>query len=216
MWLADLSAVAEDLQELLAAEERARADRFVAARHRLMWSRAHGLLRALLGNYLRRDPRTLRFTAGVQGKPALRPSPDDARSAQADRAGGPGRLSFNLSHSGQLALYAFTRTGEVGVDVEVARRPLDTLAVAARAFGPAAARRLGLLDPALRQREFLRAWVRHEASLKCRGTGIGGASAGVAGGEPWIAELDVGAGATGAVALTAPPAGVRCWKVTDR
>ena len=71
--------------------------------------------------------------------------------------------------------------GPVGVDVEVPRRAIDEVALAARAFGPAEARRLEGLDPAVRAQEFLRAWVRHEAQLKCRGTGIGGAPAGASG-----------------------------------
>ena len=120
-------------------------------------------------------------------------------------------MSFNLSHSGQLALYAFTETGAVGVDVEVARRPIDEIAIAARTFGPAEARRLGGLDPAIREREFRRAWVRHEAELKCRGTGIGGPEAGLGGREPWTAELEVGPRAAAAVAAEHPPRELCCW-----
>ena len=66
--------------------------------------------------------------------------------------------------------------GAVGVDVEVARRPINEAALAARTFGPDEARRLAALDPVSREREFLRLWVRHEARLKCRGTGIGDAA----------------------------------------
>jgi 4'-phosphopantetheinyl transferase len=212
VWLADLSTVAEDLQELLAPEERARADRFAAVRHRLMWSRAHGVLRQLLGRYLARDPHTLRFTTGAHGKPALLDDPPRSPATPQRMAATPARLSFNLSHSGHLALYAFSTIAHVGVDVELARRPIDELGVAARAFGAAEARRLGELDPAIREREFLRAWVRHEAELKCRGTGIGGAgAAGTSGRGPWIAELEVGPRAAGAVALECPPRELRCW-----
>ena len=85
-------------------------------------------------------------------------------------------LSFNLSHSGHLALYAFSKAGAVGVDVEVARRGLDVVAIAARAFGAAEARRLRGFAPAIRKEEFRRTWVRHESALKCWGTGIGNGS----------------------------------------
>ena len=69
------------------------------------------------------------------------------------------RLRFNMSHSQRLALYAFAVPGPVGVDVQVARRAIDEIALAARAFGPAESRRLESLEPVLRAQEFLRAWV---------------------------------------------------------
>ena len=100
----------------------------------------------------------------------------------------------------------------MGVDVEVARRPIDEVAIATRTFGPAEARRLEGLQPDLREREFLRAWVRAEAELKCRGTGIGGVSADANGRESWIAELDVGPRAAAAVALEQPPHELRCFQ----
>ena len=53
-----------------------------------------------------------------------------------------------MSHSGRLALYAFSDAGAVGVDVEVARRPIDELAIAARTLGATEAQRLEALDPA--------------------------------------------------------------------
>jgi 4'-phosphopantetheinyl transferase len=196
VWRADLEAVADDLRGLLCGEERARAERFLRERDRKLWMRSRGVLRALLGRYLHEDPRALAFSAGGHGKPALL----DAR------------ISFNLSHSGKLALYAFTPTAAVGIDVELARRPMDVLAIAARTFGPAEARRLEGLDRATRKREFLRAWVRHEAALKFLGVGIGGLDATDAERrEPWIAELEVGPRAAAAVAVELPPRELRCW-----
>jgi hypothetical protein len=159
--------------------------------------RAHGLLRELLGLYLERDPVALRFDYGEHGKPALRE---------------PDGVSFNLSHSGTLALYAFTPRGEVGVDVEVARRPLGGLTLAARAFGAGEAGRLAALEPTVREREFLRAWARHEAILKCRGTGIAAAAARGPGPEPWLAELDVGEHAAAAIAAEHAPRELCCWR----
>ena len=197
VWRADLTAVSDDLLELLGAEECARAQRIPRKRDRQLWKRAHGVLRTLLGRYLQMDPSTLRFADGAHGKPALLDDP----------------LSFNISHSGQLALYAFAQGGAVGVDVELVRRPIDEVAIAARAFGPAEARRLEALEPAIREREFLRAWVRVEAELKCRGTGIGAGNEGPRDDDPWLwlAELEVGPRAAGAVALEHPPRELRCW-----
>jgi 4'-phosphopantetheinyl transferase len=198
VWRADLTAVAEDLGNLLSTEERARAERMVDARNGELWRRSRGLLRELLGRYLQRDPSSLRFSVGEHGKPAL----DDDTYPTVD---------FNMSHSGQLALYAFSAAGAVGVDVESARRPTDEVAIAARVLGASEAARLQALDPPSRRREFLRAWTRHEAELKCLGTGIGGADSVIEGTRPWVADLQLGGGAAGAVAAARPARELRCW-----
>jgi 4'-phosphopantetheinyl transferase len=168
------------------------------------------MLRALLGEYVRTDPRTLRFAREDSGKPALEPP-----SAGTEREAPSAPLSFNLSHSGETALYAFTSAGPVGIDVEVARRAVDAVAIAARAFGPAEAARLRELEPAAREREFLRAWVRHEATLKYLGTGIGGSAAPDQEPAPWIGELEMGPRAAAAVAVRIKPSELSCWVWSD-
>jgi 4'-phosphopantetheinyl transferase len=198
VWRADLKEVPEDLGNLLCTEERERAERMVDERNGELWRRSRGLLRALLGRYLQRDPSSLRFSTGEHGKPALA---DDASPT----------VDFNMSHSGQLALYAFSAAGAVGVDVEVARRPADEVAIAARVLGASEAARLQALDPAARRREFLRAWTRYEAELKCLGIGIGGTDGVIEGTRPWVAYLEPGQGAAGAVAAARPPRELRCW-----
>jgi 4'-phosphopantetheinyl transferase len=198
VWRADLTAVAEDLGNLLSTDERARAERMVDARNGELWRRSRGLLRALLGHYLQRDPSSLRFSTGEHGKPELA---DDTSPT----------VDFNMSHSGQLSLYAFSDAGAVGVDVEIARRPTDEVAIAARVLGASEAARLQALDPAARRREFLRAWTRYEAELKCLGTGIGGTDGGTQAARPWVADLELGQGAAGAVASARPARELRCW-----
>jgi 4'-phosphopantetheinyl transferase len=198
VWRADLNEVAEDLGKLLCSEERARAERMVDERNGELWRRSRGLLRALLGRYLQREPSSLRFSTGEHGKPALA---DDSSPT----------VNFNMSHSGQLALYAFSDAGAVGVDVEVARRPTDEVAIAARVLGASEAARLRALDPETRRQEFLRAWTRYEAELKCLGMGIGGTDGGIEGTRPWVADLELGQGAACAVATARPARELRCW-----
>lgn len=202
VWQADLTALSADVGELLCADERARGERLPRAQGEL-WTRSRGVLRALLGRYSTDDPRSLRFGTGAYGKPALR----------GDRA----QLRFNLSHSRHLALYAISGAGEVGVDVQVARpggarRPIDEVALARRAFGDSEAERLKGLEQAARGREFLRLWTRHEAKLKCQGRGIGDMRGDAAGDDLWIAELDLGEGAAGAVAVAHAPFELSCWR----
>jgi 4'-phosphopantetheinyl transferase len=195
VWRAELTSVSDDLAKLLCKAERARAERLLNERDGQLWMRSRGVLRALLGRYLREDPSTLRFSTGAHGKPELTPR----------------TLRFNLAHSAGLALYAIAGTGAVGIDVQMPRRRIDEVALAARTFGAAEARRLAQVDPARRRREFLRLWVRHEAELKRRGTGIGGRLPDAGAGESWITELDVGGLAAAAVAAAAPRRELRLW-----
>ena len=196
VWRADLAVGGDDLRALLADDERARAARFVRAEDGTRWARAHGILRALLARYAGADPRALRFAEGSHGKPRL--VGHDIR--------------FNLSHSGDTALIAVARDREVGVDVELPRRSVDHVAIARRILGDAKAERLAALDGPDRQREFLRAWVRWEAVLKCRGTGIGGASDPPIGPDPWVAELQLDPPAAAALAVEHGPCSVHCWQ----
>ena len=159
-----------------------------------MWARSRGVLRALLGRYLDRDPRTLRFVLGPHGKPAL--LRDDTESVE--------DLRFNLSHSGSLALYAVTVGRAVGIDVEVSRPRVNELAVAERMLG-------GLSSQA-RARGLLRAWVTHEATVKCLGVGLATPPKGPHPDDPWTAELDVGPPAAAAVAVAGGPCELRCYR----
>jgi 4'-phosphopantetheinyl transferase len=218
VWRADLAAVSDDVCGLLCEEEQERAESLLSEHGRQLWMRSRGVLRALLGGYLAQDPRTLRFATGTHGKPALlddsagRAASESQTAQEGQMTQAPRRMSFNLSHSGNMALYGFTTAGSVGVDLERAHRPVDEVAIAGRIFGAAEAERLRELDPGDREREFLRAWARHEAKLKCLGVGIGGAAELDAGGGLWVAELEVGPDAAGAVAMEPAPRELLCWE----
>jgi phosphopantetheinyl transferase len=118
VWRADLDGAPEWLEDLLCANERARAARIVHERNRVRWARSRGMLRLLLARYLDADPRELRFGLGAHGKPALQ--------------GGPAQdsdLRFNLSHSEELLLVAVTAGVEVGADIECANERHTTESV---------------------------------------------------------------------------------------
>jgi phosphopantetheinyl transferase len=176
VWQADLARVEDGFGELLCAQELARAARILPERKRMLWARSRGVLRVLLGHYLDRDPRGLRFALGPHGKPALR---QEAWAKGTD-------LRFSLSHSGGLALIAVTAGREVGVDIECARERYTA--------------------------EFLRAWVAHEAVVKCRGVGLATPPAGPHPDDPWTAELDVGPPTAAAVAVADGPCELRRYR----
>lgn len=166
-----------ELLGVLSVDERARMARFRHERDARRWGIARGATREVLASYVGIAPSKLVFRQGTSGKPALETG-DGVR--------------FNVSHSGPEALIAVARGFEVGVDVELIREGLLEDAIAQRVPGDLAVRLATIESPRVRTRTFFRAWVCHEATVKCRGIGISEvASAGLTD-HVWIGELDLG------------------------
>ncbi|MBG0811069.1 4'-phosphopantetheinyl transferase superfamily protein [Methylosinus sp. H3A] len=134
--------------DVLTAEERERALRFLRHEDRLRMISTRAALRRLLGERLGVDPSTLRFTAGRYGRPEL--------------AGG---VSFNVSHSGDFALIAISQRWAVGVDIEQVRETSDLAGLASLAL---TAEEHEGIDAA----GFFARWTAKEAALKALGLGI--------------------------------------------
>jgi 4'-phosphopantetheinyl transferase len=141
-------------------DECRRAGRFRLARDRRRYVVARGLLRQLLAARLGTHPRAVEFSYGAHGKPRLAPG-----FAGAD-------LRFNVSHTGDFALFAFSRGQEVGVDVEAVVPVQDADAVARHFFTRSELRAYRALAPQDRERGFFTCWTRKEATLKAIGGGL--------------------------------------------
>jgi 4'-phosphopantetheinyl transferase len=163
VWHAWLDREAEALKQLestLSPDEIARADRFHFAKDKNHYVAGRGLLRALLGRYLGEAPASLELSYGEHGKPAL---------------GGPNAasgLSFNLSHSGGLAVYAFAKGRDLGIDVERIKPDFVSEDIARRYFSAREVDDLLSLPPEKRPVAFFDCWTRKEAYLKARGAGL--------------------------------------------
>lgn len=159
VWRASLERPTESvggLRRLLAGDERARADRFRFERDRSRYTVGRAMLRLLLGRYLGQEPEDVKFEYGAYDKPYL--------------AGAP--LWFNLSHSGTVALYAFTAAAEIGIDVEIDEGDFARERIAERFFSPTEVAVLRSLPESLQARAFLTCWTRKEAFIKARGDGL--------------------------------------------
>lgn len=150
----------QQLEQLLSADEQARAARFHFERDRRRFIVGRGTLRTLLGRYVQVEPTRLEFCYGAQGKPYL---------AQESTGGA---LRFNLAHSHELAVYAFTREGEVGIDIEYLHPLADLDQIAARFFSKAESTSLLGLPQDQRLIAFFNCWTRKEAYLKALGEGL--------------------------------------------
>jgi 4'-phosphopantetheinyl transferase len=147
------------LEPLLSDEERERAARFVVEPPRLQFIVARGVLRQLLERYLGMPARHFDFAFGDFGKPRL------AVPANSD-------LRFNVSHSGELVLLAFSWSREVGVDVERLHTVQAREEIAERFFALPEAGRIRQLPLEDRDHAFFHHWVRKEAFVKAVGKGI--------------------------------------------
>ena len=222
VWRARLDVPAEELQaraRLLTDDEKARGARYLRPEVGTRFVAGRGLLRRLLGMYLGTDGAEVEFTFNSFGKPAL---------AAKHRAGD---LRFNVSHSHDWALLAFTRGRELGVDIEGVRPDFATREIAQRFFAPSEAERLQLLPVAARSAAFFQCWTRKEGYIKARGEGLslGLNSFEVAFGpgvEPavlkaadeanalfrwFVVDLQAAQGFAGALVVQRPVAGVRLW-----
>lgn len=163
VWQANLEQTASRVQELLGhldPDECVRAQRFRFQKDREHFIVAHGLLRVLLGRYVHENPKTLRFSYNSYGKPALAEGYSDHT------------LSFNISHSGGLALYAVTRGRRIGIDLERIEPNFANEQLAEQFFSPRETATLRSLPPHLRQEAFFNCWTRKEAYLKAVGEGL--------------------------------------------
>ncbi|OGQ77556.1 MAG: hypothetical protein A3F90_11835 [Deltaproteobacteria bacterium RIFCSPLOWO2_12_FULL_60_19] len=221
VWRAPLSVSPSQLQTLapiLAAAERQRAERFHFEKDRGEFIAGRAMLRTLLGRYLHREPSQLEFNYGASGKPRL--------------AGEDSSLRFNLSHSHGIALYAFSRDREIGIDVEQVRSNADAEKIAERFFSAQEVAVFRDLPACQREKAFFDCWTRKEAYIKAKGDGLTAAldafSVSLSPGEPaallhvrddprevsrWsLRELEPGPGYAGAIIVEGNDWRLECWE----
>jgi len=221
VWVIDLEASpvpTPGLDGLLSPVERDRARRYIFPTDAYRFRLCRAMLRAGLGWLLRKSPQAIEFKTGDHGKPHLSESSD---------------VRFNVSHSSRLALIAFSRVGDVGVDVEEVREDIEALEIASANFSETEAARISAATTVEdRARLFVRIWTRKEAIMKAAGIGIqDGLGTFDVSSEPpglvcldwtpakvastrWLVqELDLPRGYAGAVAAPVGPWTVRQWMI---
>ena len=223
VWRSSLQAplaVIEHLRRVLSTEETTKANRFRFEKDRHHYIVARGLLRTLLGRYLGLKPEQLHFGYNAYGKPEL----------LFPQLASP--LQFNVSHSHELALHAFTYGRELGVDVEYMRTNIEYDELAKHSFSPYEQGVLGTLSAEVKQQAFFNCWTRKEAYIKARGMGLSLDldlfDVSLRPGEPiallgsredqrevvrWrFRELDPGLDYAGALAVEGQDWRLRCWQ----
>jgi 4'-phosphopantetheinyl transferase len=216
VWLAHLPSAHTELEQLtalLTPEEQERARQFRTGALRERWVLARAILRSLLARYAEVSAQEIIFQLGAHGKPALM-----------DGSG----LHFNTSHSGDHAAFAFTRAGDIGVDIEHMRGDMRRHeAIAQRFFTPGERAELAAVPEPERVRAFFDLWTRKEAFVKARGDGVFSGLENfavslreprvlnIAGGDAahwWMGALPEMENCAGAVIVKGLPCQARFWK----
>ncbi len=161
--VSSLIAEGEELErfvQCMSKDELARQQRFLPPDVRRRFGVCRGRLRHLLGAMLEVEPEDVRFEYNSNGKPGL---------ASTHRS----TLEFNVSHSGDWALFGFGQTLPIGVDTELFQRRTNFEALAPQVLSAKERVKLELLPSSERNLAIMRAWVAKEALLKAIGVGIG-------------------------------------------
>jgi 4'-phosphopantetheinyl transferase len=158
VWNVDLNLDIDRIHQFsqtLTAQECQRAAKFINPLHGSRWTVARGYLRQILSQYLDCTPAEIVFSYGQQGKPAVEGN----------------ELQFNLSHSGDRAVYAISAKYPVGVDLEFIH-PLPAADLVDRFFSVNEQAIFHSLPVEIQQAAFFHAWTQKEAYLKACGTGL--------------------------------------------
>ncbi len=140
---------------LLSPSEWARASHFRFTRHRNRYVRARGFLREQLGFSTGSAAATLPIYEGRYGKPFL-----------------PGGPVFNLSHSCDVAVLAIGGQIDIGIDIELFDRVLDTTGLERTCLNQTEQQALYANSSDIHQNQFLAFWTAKEARMKMTGEGM--------------------------------------------
>ena len=160
IWQADLD-LNESLQssflKLFSHDEKNRAKKFRFNIDSQRFIIARGILRSLVGKYLEINPAEISFQYSEFGKPGI---------------AGNKSLQFNISHSQNIALFAFTKKFNVGVDVEFVNPNIEVKDIATKFFSANEIMNLLALTEQEQTLGFFNCWTRKEAFIKAVGEGL--------------------------------------------
>jgi 4'-phosphopantetheinyl transferase len=143
--------------KVLSEDERERAARFIFEKDRQFFAACRATLRVLLQGYLDVAAADIVFSYSKRGKPKVTFETD---------------VEFNVSHSGGVAVFAFARGVDIGVDVEKVKPIAELENIARRHFCAQECAQLIAQPEHERADAFFRCWTRKEAYIKATSDGL--------------------------------------------
>lgn len=163
VWRASLAQsddIVAQYEYVISEHEKEKASQFKFIKHRNQYIITRGVLRHILAGYLDAKPAALEFQYGEHGKPFLN---DHQNSIN---------IKFNLSHSGELVLFAMSIDCELGIDVEFIPTERSVNDIAERFFTPNEVNQINELPEEKQREAFFDCWTLKEAYLKGAGSGL--------------------------------------------
>ena len=163
IWCANLRESHQKLNELwnlLLADEKERANKFISVQAKENFIVSRGILRLLLSKYLEIAPENVVLNQGEYGKPYVQV---DAKQLS---------IQFNISHSKDLALFAFTLYSQIGIDIEYIQKDFSHEEIAPQFFSKQENAILSALPKEQQIEAFFTCWTRKEAFIKAIGEGL--------------------------------------------
>ena len=157
-WLKEPDQRVHELVEILSEEERIRAASLYSVEHRKRFVIGRGMLRTVLGSYLKTKPSQLELYYDSNGKPHLREDVTDKHA-----------LQFSLAHSHDLALCAVTLNRSLGIDLECVHDIPNIERAVNTFFSKQEADMIRMLPKSQKLKAFYDAWTRKEAYVKAIG-----------------------------------------------
>lgn len=148
------------LVKMLSTDEKKRTDHFYREKDKERYIICRGTLRTIISLYLGIAADRLQFDYGHYGKPVLL------------GGGASKKLKFNMSHSHDMALFAFVRGGEVGIDIEQIRDILEIEQIAEGLFSDPEKKYYYSLPENKKKEFFFNIWTRKESLFKAIGEGF--------------------------------------------
>lgn len=143
--------------ELLSDQEKKKAMHFRFYKDKSCYVIAKGVLRTLLGAYLKCDPTSISIKYAHNGKPFVFNEME---------------IHFNVSHAKDCILIGFAKKHEIGVDVEYVDRPVEVELIARSFFSSEEVTQLLAIDQKYQNQAFYNCWTRKEAFIKALGEGL--------------------------------------------
>ena len=147
----------EDFNKILSDEEKNKAARFHFEKDRNNFVLSRGILKSILAHYLKKNPKHIIFQFNDYGKPFLREIKN---------------IEFNISHSKNKLLLAFSSNISIGADIEFMNADFAKGDIAKKFFSPFEVSRLNKLSNGLKIEGFYNCWTRKEALIKGIGKGL--------------------------------------------
>ncbi len=144
----------------LSDDEINKINRFIFEKDRITHTISKGTLRYIMSGYLNLKPEEIIFNQNEYGKPFI--SEDQ----------NPEKIQFNLSHSGDMIIYAISKGRNIGIDIQEIKDSDSVTDIVDHYFSETEKAAFRSLPDEQKLKGFHSCWARKEAYIKALGLGL--------------------------------------------